>query len=473
MVNRILIRIKVVQMLYAYLLTRTEFKIDVQDDPGTSSDRRFASGAYTDLLMLLLELTAHNTTNLNKVSTYAIDRKLAESVVGQALASNSDIRSIVFKQSFRADVVAGLVSHLHDKIVESAAFKEFKRKRKVDLETEVELWYVLLRTTIAKDSDFLATMRDLPGFSKAGLEMAIDRTVETLRSYYGSRAGYYKALKNLETSLRKAHALYMGMFVLIVRLTEQRERQIENAKTKYLATPEDMNPNMRFVDNAFAAALARSEELQSYIKDYGIEWTNDYTLLDSLLALIMNSQIYRDYMEAPRTDWDADCEFWRQILKVVVFQSDDLVDALESESVYWNDDLHIIGTFVLKSIRVDATEGEGHLDFLPQYKDEEDSRFGAELFEFAVRNYDTYYNYIDEFVDASNWESDRIAFMDSVIMVCAIAEIINYPNIPLAVSFNEYIDIANMYSSSKSGHFINGVLYSVIEHLKKEGIITK
>lgn len=459
-------------MLYAYLLTRTEFKIETNPDV-SSSDRRFASEAYVDLLMLLLELTAHNSTNLNKKSDYFIDKKLAGSAVGEALATNTDVKELVFKASHHLGAFRPVIQSLHDRIVETSVYKEYKRRRKHELEDEIEMWVTLLQTTIARDAELVAAMRKIDGYSNVGWDMAVDMVIDTLHSYYGARAGYYLALKNLENSLAKSHALYMSLFVLIVRLTSARERQIETAKTKYLATPEDKNPNMRFVENSFARALAENEEVANAVKNYGISWTDDYSLLESLLEIIKKSQIYQDYMSAPSTDWEKDCDFWRQILKVVVFQSDDLVEALERESVYWNDDLHIIGTFVLKTLRIDSTNPDGHLEFLPQYKDSEDARFGAELFELAVRNRDTYYGYIDRFVDASNWESDRLAFMDSVIMICAIAEIVNYPNVPVAVSLNEYIDIANMYSSAKSGHFINGVLYSVVEYLKSEGIINK
>lgn len=303
--------------------------------------------------------------------------------------------------------------------------------------------------------------------------MAIAKVVETLKSYNDARGGYINALKSLETSLDKAYELYVTMFALIVDLTRARETQLENAKAKYLATSEDKNPNMRFVNNALAAALADSPELEELKSKYGVAWGDDYILMTSLLDLITKSNIYAEYMTAPSTDWEKDCEFWRKILKTVIFPSDDLVDALEDRSVYWNDDLQITGTFVLKTLRQAAQSPEHTIEFLPQFKDDEDARFYAELFQTTVANRDTYYGYIEKFVDRTNWEADRLAFMDSIIMITAIAEIINYPNIPLAVTMNEYVDIANAYSSAKSGAFINGILFSVVQYLREEGIIVK
>lgn len=472
MVNRILIRIKVVQMLYSYLLTRTEFKIDTDPDL-TSADKKFAHAAYIDMLMLLLELTGHNSKNINKASSYAVDKKLQAAALGKALATDSTIKELVFKGNPDMDIIAPEIQKIHDRITASAIYAEFRRKRKVELDDEVAMWTVLLESVIATDPVVLDAFRNLPGFSTVGFQLAIAKTVATLKSYYGARASYYQATKNLEQSLLKAHQLYISVFALIVALTRTREQQLETAKTKFLATAQDKNPNRRFVDNSLAAYLAGDEKLQQYCKEYGIDWESDYTLMTSLTDQIVKSKVYQEYMEAPDTDWNKDCEFWRTVMKNVIFPSDDFNEALENQSVYWNDDLQIIGTFALKTLRQAAQSDDHKVEFLPQYKDEEDARFGAELFEDAVRNRDKYYGYIEKFVDTENWDTDRMAFMDTVIMITAIAEIINYPNIPLPVTMNEYIDIANAYSSAKSGQFINGVLYSVVQYLKEQGVIIK
>ena len=468
MVNRILIRIKVVQMLYSYLLTRNEFKIDTNPDL-SSADKKFAYYTYARLLGLLIELTDSQKAEKSQI---VIDKKLTTLNIGKVFATDSDIKSLLLKQNANCSQPL-LTQRLHDQIVTSSAFRDFSRKRKKDLEDEVGMWITLFETLIVNDPELLSELRKADDFSKIGFEMAVNKVIDTLKSYYGARASYFQALQNLENSLRQSYKLYLSLFVLIVRLTEMRAGQLDAAKNKFLATSIDRNPNMRFVDNSFAKALSQNKQLETFIKEYGISWTDDYTLLNSLLSSIVASPAYTEYMECEETDWEKDCEFWRQILKTVVFQSDDLIEALEAESVFWNDDLHIIGTFVLKSIRLDAQNQAGEISFLPQYKDEEDSRFGAELFELAVKNRDKYFSYVEKFVDTANWESERIAFMDSVILICAIAEIINFPNIPLAVSFNEYIDIANLYSSSRSGNFINGILYSVVEYLKAENIIVK
>lgn len=471
MVNRILIRIKVVQMLYAYLLTRTEFKIDTEADVPTA-DGKFAQTAYITLLSLLLELTGNRTSQRRRLNA-AADKKLQTSLVGKSLAADAILKELIFKQNVDEIKLAEVADCLREEIAGSAVFAEYKRKRHTELTDEVDLWVTVFQSIFTKNAELQAFMRTLPGYTVRGMQMAVDKVVATLKSFYGARASYYTALKALESSLADAHKLYLSMFVLIVRLTNQRERQLDNARNKFLATAEDKNPNTRFTDNALARSLERSKVLETYIKNYGIGWTDDFELLDRLLESIMNSQVYHEYMEAPFTDWEKDCEFWRQVMRQIIFQSDDLKEAIEHESVYWNDDLHIIGTFVLKTIRAASLRPDTEIEFLDQYKDEEDSHFGATLFEIAVTHRDEYMEYIMKFINTQNWDTDRIAFMDMVLMLCAVTEIINFPNIPLPVSLNEYIDIANSYSTAKSGQFINGVLYSVVTYLKENNIIFK
>ena len=141
-------------------------------------------------------------------------------------------------------------------------------------------------------------------------------------------------------------------------------------------------------------------------------------------------------MNAETDDYVADCEFWRNVMRTIILPSDDLAEALEAKSIFWNDDLSIMGTFVLKTIKQFAGSQDKEVKFLPQYKDEEDENFGPDLFRYAVENRETYRSYIDRFINSSQWDPERLAFMDIVIMIAAIAELINYPAIPVPVTMN-------------------------------------
>lgn len=472
MVNRILIRNKVVQQLYSYLLTRTEFKIETEPDL-SSADKRFAHTAYVDLLLLLLELSGHDTTPGNRTSKYAINPVLSASSLAGALSKDLNIRDFIYKGNNNLSALSPVIQELHDHIVESSIFNEYKRKRKIDLTVEANLWTVLFETVIARDAKLIEKLRTIPGYTAKGFDMAIAKVVATIKSYVDVRSDYRNALNNLDKALDKAYELYLSMFALIIELTDEQERRLEAAKNKFLATSSDKNPNMRFVNNAFVAALRNSEQLAELLKDRDTDWCKDLTLVNSLLDLVTASNAYEAYMSAPTSDWETDCEFWRKVMRNIILTSDDLEQALEDKSVFWNDDLYTMGTFVLKTIKRAETNSDAQIEFLPKFKDDEDAQFGAELFEKAVANRETYRGYIDRFVNAASWDPERTAFMDIVIMITAIAEIIGYPNIPLPVTFNEYIDIANSYSSPKSGQFINGILYNVVNYLNEQGIINK
>ena len=475
MINRILIRIKVVQMLYSYLLTRTDFKIAGRpDEADISADRRFAYEVYVDLLLLLLEITGNDThSSPGSVPTVVTDKKMAKSRLGAALAADSTVRSLIAAGNSDIDALRPVAQALHDAVTASEVWKDFSRRRTAGLAEEVAMWLTAIPTVIAKNSELDKVLRDLPGYTGVGYKTGIAMLSDTLQSYNDTRAAYLKAKNDLQDSLDKAYELYVSIFALITELTREQERRIENAKYKHLATAEERNPNTRFINNALAAKIMQSPDIDKFCRDNKISWETDIALVNSLLEAITASAPYKEYMEAPATDYAADCEFWRTVLRTVVFNNDDFNEALEDKSVYWNDDLQIMGTFVLKTIRQVQNDESEPIALLPRYKDEEDAAFGAELFDDTVRNRETYRSYIDRFVNTGNWDPDRLAFMDIVIMMTAISELVNYPKIPLPVTMNEYIEIANSYSTAKSGQFVNGILFNVINQLRSEGKLCK
>lgn len=473
MINRILIRIKVVQMLYSYLLTRSEFKID--SAPETASrDKRFAYAVYLDFLLLILELSGYPVKNHTKVLPLCdIDKKLASNKMAKALSVNDTVRSTILKGNTRIGDFDNVVQGLHDRIVASSSYRDYKKKKSPELSDDVAFWTTILSSLIAKDEKVVEVARRNPDFTIYGFNKGIGQLIDTLKNYSDTKQTLVNARKDLAASLDKAYELYHGVFVLMIELTKEQERRLENAKAKYLATAEELNPDTRFIDNALVATLSGHPGLKAYLNDHPISWEGDVSLIKVLLDKILQSDIYSDYMSKDVSDFETDCEFWRKVLRLIIFPSDELAEALEARSVYWNDDLQIMGTFVLKTIKqISSARGEG-VSLLPQYKDDEDASFGQDLFMYAVNNRETYREYIDNFINSEQWDPERLAFMDIVIMITALAELINYPAIPIPVTMNEYIEIANSYSTAKSGQFINGILFSVIKYLKSEGIINK
>ncbi len=471
MINRILIRTKVVQMLYSYLLTRTDFKI-LQQPESTSQDAVFAYKVYKDLLLMLVQFTNAKKTPKMPVAI-AVDKKMLRSRAGATLAADDTIKGFLFKDDNDLPAIAPEMQRLADNIAQSSVYKDYSKKRSPEISLEVSMWVTVFATIVKRDRAFITIMRSLEGFTNKGYEQGFTLFEKTLTSYRDSTMGYTSAKKDLALSLDKAYNLYCDIFCLMANITKAQAENIENAKSKFLATQDELNPNMRFVDNTFIAKLLESPVFASYYEKNATGWTSDYTLLQDLLKEITASQHYIDYMEAENTNFELDCEVWRNLMRNIVFRSDALDEAIENESVFWNDDLNIMGTFVLKTIRYAQSHPDEPISLLEKYKDEEDATFGAELFDTAKEHRYEYRELINRFINNQNWEIERIPFMDIVIMITAITELVAYPNIPVAVTMNEYVELANNYSTPKSGQFVNGILYSVATYLKNNNIIYK
>lgn len=475
MINRILIRIKVVQLLYSYLLTRSEFRIVTAPEKATA-DGKYAHALYLKIMLMIPELAGYKVVPGAKrtpLDSLGSTNMLAASQVARALGADLDIREIIARGETGIESLDDVVLRLYGKITTSVAYTDFRRKRKVQLADEIKLWTVLLETVVQKEPLMLEAARRDEGFTLAGYHQAFRMVIDTLNNYYDTNATLRSARTSLDQSLEKAYDLYHALLMLPVYITRLEAERLEAAKEKYCPTPEDLNPNMRFVDNRFVEAIAAHPQIEEYGKKHDITWDTDYFLLKQLLDAIKESQTYKEYMESENGTLASDCEFWRTILKNVVFPSDALAEALEEKSIYWNDDLAVMGTFVLKTIRQMATKGNREAPLLPMYKDDEDAEFGSRLFDFAVSNREEYRSFIERFINGTQWDPERLALMDIVIMVTAIAELLNFPSIPVPVTMNEYVEIANYYSSPRSGQFINGVLYNVANYLREDGRLLK
>ncbi len=473
MINRVLIRIKVVQMLYCYLLTQGEFKL--KQAPTTHSrDKKFAYSVYCDLLLMILRLSGFKTSPKSRAIAGADDnRYLSANKIARMLFADSDMKELGVKTGDLYNKYGDVISNLYDAITRSSIYRSYIRQKQHDLQTDVTLWTTLLSTVFAKSPELLAAMRKSEDFTVTGFEQGMEMAVESLFQLTDTRSAFIGAKKSLEKSLDQAYHLYHALLALPVELTRVEDMRLDNARNKYLATEADLNPNTRFVDNELVSMLAQNPEMEEYFSAHPFSWNDNPDLVRSLLGKITSSKIYEDYMAAEDTDLKSDCDFWRAVMKNIILPSDDLAEYLESMSVYWNDDLDIVGTFVLKTIKRIAAADKKTSVLLPQFKDNEDARFGNDLFVGTAEHFEEYREYIDKFIDSRQWDSDRLAFMDVVIMATAIDELLNYPSIPIPVTLNEYIEIANCYSTPRSGQFINGILYSVINYLKEEGKLNK
>lgn len=475
MINRILIRIKVIQMLYSFMLTRSDFRI-MEAPVKNTRDSRFAYDMYLDTLLLILKLSGRKISPKDNIQAPAVERLLPaiqKAAMLSSLASNSELQELSLKYNRDLSQYADCLNYLLETISESAAAKDYSKKRKKELSDDVAFWSIVLETILLKDERFIEAARMNGDFTVAGFESGIMMAIDTLRNFYDVKSATVNSRRQLQESLDQAYKLYAGLLMLPRDITKLRAEQIETAKEKYLPTADDLNPNLKFINNGLIDAIDNSESLNIYLKEKPFTWDNDYYLVKDLLDEILKSDIYASYMSKKGYDFHSDCEFWRDIFKDLILPSDALAEALESRSVYWNDDVNIVGTFVMKTLRRTASDAEHRLELMPKYKDEEDANFGDALFTSTINNAESYRELIDRFINETQWDTERIALMDIVILSTAIAEILNFPSIPVPVSLNEYIEIANYYSSPRSGQFINGVLFSVINYLKDSNQLHK
>ena len=298
------------------------------------------------------------------------------------------------------------------------------------------------------------------------------KIVQIVYAYYQNGGKNLDAAeKELFFSLSKAYDMYNYLLLLIVEITRQAERKINAAKSKLLPTAEELYPNTKFIDNKFVAQLEVNKQLLQFSETQKKTWNNEEEFVKSLCEKIMDSDIYKEYMAAETSSYEEDRELWRKIYKKIIFNNAELDQVLEDQSLYWNDDKEIVDTFVLKTIKRFEEANGAKQELLPEFKDEEDKDFARRLFRRAILNADYYRHLISE--NTRNWDLDRVAFMDVIIMQIALAEILSFPNIPVSVSLNEYIEIAKVYSTPKSGNFINGTLDGIVKLLQKENKLTK
>ena len=292
----------------------------------------------------------------------------------------------------------------------------------------------------------------------------------TYAYYQNGNRNMDNAEKELLFSLAKAYDLYNYLLALIVSITQEERHRVEIAATR--ANREGTEaPSSRFATNKFAVQLEENKQLNLFMESQKRRWEDDMEAVRKLCDQIEQSTIYQEYMASDDDSYEADREVWRKIYRTLIQENPDLDAILEEKSLYWNDDKEVVDTFVIKTVkRFDPANGADQ-ELLPEYRDEEDRDFALKLFRSTILNADDYQRYMSE--SSRNWDFSRLAYMDVVIMQIAIAEMLTFPNIPVTVTINEYVDLAKLYSTPRSGGYINGMLDTIARHLIQTGKMMK
>ena len=278
------------------------------------------------------------------------------------------------------------------------------------------------------------------------------------------------AEKELLFSLSKAYDLYNYLLELIVAVTQEERNRVEVATKKAEREGQPM-PSQKFAYNKFAVQLEENKMLQEFAETQKQSWAISVEFVRGLCNQIEQSQAYAEYMADTDDSYEADREIWRKIYRQLIQENEALDQLLEEQSLYWNDDKEVVDTFVLKTIKRFDPKNKAKQELLPEYKDLEDKDFAIKLFRSTILNADQYQRYMSE--TSRNWDFSRLAYMDVVIMQIAIAEMLTFPNIPISVTINEYVDLAKLYSTPKSGGYINGMLDSIARYLVSTGKLMK
>ncbi|MDE5948172.1 MAG: transcription antitermination factor NusB, partial [Prevotella sp.] len=293
------------------------------------------------------------------------------------------------------------------------------------------------------------------------------KTVQLTYAYYqNGNKNIESAEKELFFSLSKAYDLYNYLLALIVAVTKESRRHLEVAQAKAAREGTEM-PSQKFAYNKFAMQLEENRMLNDFMEAQKKSWSTEPEFLRKLYLQITESQIYQEYMAEKEETYAADRELWRKLYRTLIQDNESLDAILEEQSLYWNDDKEIVDTFVLKTIKRFDEKNGARQELLAEYDSEEDKDYARKLFRSTIMNADEYQRFMSE--ASRNWDFNRLAYMDVVIMQIAIAEMMTFPSIPVSVSINEFVDIAKLYSTPRSGSYINGMLDGIARHLIKSG----
>lgn len=287
--------------------------------------------------------------------------------------------------------------------------------------------------------------------------------------YQNSNNSIQNTEKELFHSISKSLDQYYLYILLILEVRDYAIGRIEFGKNKKMPSPEELKPNTRFVTNKVLSKLAESRDVCSFVEKNGNNWVNYPEVIKNLYNTVIVSQQYIDYINSDEDSFEQDKRFVVRLLEKVVAYFEPLYSTFEEQSIYWNDEVEFVLSMVVKTIK--GMSEDGSVVVMDEFKDEDDREFVKRLFRKAALNHKDYIELIKKY--SKNWEVERVAFMDIVLMQIALAELTEFPNIPIKVSMNEYIEIAKHYSTEKSGVFINGILDKAITELTEEKKIKK
>jgi N utilization substance protein B len=296
--------------------------------------------------------------------------------------------------------------------------------------------------------------------------------MQILFAYYSEEKPDAARYENmLFESIDRFRELYIALMGLASEMHRLAIEKIEMGMNKRLPSHEDLHPNTRFVTNEVLRIMAHSKLLAGGMKHNHLKWTDNPELIKTLFKGLLEDEDYLEYMNAPSRDFEDDKEVVVRILRKYLINAEAVLDYMEDSDIFWNDDLDLAASMAIRTIK-SIKAGDDDVHFLPLWKEGDDEEgYCRNLFRKTLSMGAENEERISQYT--KNWEIDRIALMDIILLKMALAEILFFESVPVKVSMNEYIELAKYYSTPKSAQFINGILDQIVPQLKTEGKIQK
>lgn len=298
--------------------------------------------------------------------------------------------------------------------------------------------------------------------------------IKTIKSLYShicsSESSLIKSEKEYRYNLKKCYELYLSMFGVIVEVSDYAQKRIDIGLAKLRPTELEKNPNRRFVENRLVELIRTSDNLSDCIVREKASMKLDEMVIKDLYSKMIDAPYFKAYMSSPKSDFAADRKMVLDFYRNHIEDNEEFEEAIEEISIFWSDDINFVLGHVIASLS-SVQEQDEDIEILPMYKNDDDRQYAETLYRKSLVKSTEHFEYVEKI--AQNWDFDRIALMDKIIMLAAITELIEFPSIPVKVTMDEFIEISKYYSTSGSSTFVNGIIDKAIDMLTKEGKIVK
>ncbi|MDO5509661.1 MAG: transcription antitermination factor NusB [Weeksellaceae bacterium] len=298
------------------------------------------------------------------------------------------------------------------------------------------------------------------------------KAMQSIYAYYRGNEEVALVKKNMLKGIEDVQDLYLLLLSLVLSFKSEADHRIQIGKSKNFPTEQELNPNMRFSENAIFRILAQNPQLSDFIeKNSQWSWENENIYTTKIFKEFTESQYYRDYMADVKHGFNRDREAIVHLFTEYIAPNEEILAYLEDKNLHWADDLHIANSMVLNTLKSFTAKSDERTKLYKLLSDDEHLDFTIDLYLKTIANDAETMRIIDE--KASNWELERMALLDRIILQMAITEFLFFPSIPPKVTINEYLEIAKDYSTPNSNTFINGILDKVLHELEENGRLRK